>query len=535
MRVRGIAAPWGRRVAVAGMVLVIVGAFSLVGVGAASAATTGVSDEAGFRSAFGDEVVTSIVLTAPITLSDCGTGPVTRNGASDVAVDGGGFSITQNCDNSTDLWQQGSGAVTLLNLTISQGAVAVLSDGGPISLANSAITNIHGVDINAYGVWAKSPSAGAVTIAGSRITGIGASCCTGPGAVGDVVGAQSGASMTVTDSSISQLESGNPGRATGLVAAGDLDVSGSIVSGILNDGFGPSAGIRSTGGRVGVTDSEVTGIGGIGSPLAGVWAETGSVTVSHSRVHDVVLNNSGSVMGIGAAGSIALIDSSVLNVSTRPGYGPSSTEGVVGLKNALVSVTRSTVANTTPGSGGGAAGIVANGDVVLTNATVTANQGNGVVAANEIRLAFSDVVDNGAPDANSRAQVLAFGIISSFGSVIARARGIPNCEAHLLDSDGHNFADDESCSYSAVGDRQGAGLNPQLGPLSDNGGPTLTMLPSATSPLVRAIDPTTCQTRVADRITTDQRGLPRANPDGCDIGAVELQSVPVMNPPRFTG
>jgi hypothetical protein len=61
------------------------------------------------------------------------------------------------------------------------------------------------------------------------------------------------------------------------------------------------------------------------------------------------------------------------------------------------------------------------------------------------------------------------------------------------------------------------------------------MLPSSTSPLVRAIDPTTCQARVVDGITTDQRGLPRANANGCDIGAVELQTVPLVNTPRFTG
>jgi len=57
-------------------------------------------------------------------------------------------------------------------------------------------------------------------------------------------------------------------------------------------------------------------------------------------------------------------------------------------------------------------------------------------------------------------------------------------------------------------------VDPQLGPLADNGGLTLTHLPPAGSPAVNA-GGTFCP-------TTDQRDLPR--PVGaCDIGAVEVQ------------
>jgi Ca2+-binding RTX toxin-like protein len=70
------------------------------------------------------------------------------------------------------------------------------------------------------------------------------------------------------------------------------------------------------------------------------------------------------------------------------------------------------------------------------------------------------------------------------------------------------------------------GIDPQLGPLASNGGPTQTQLPAPTSP---ALDK-----GIANGLTTDQRGLARvqdlsaipngAGGDGTDIGAVELQA-----------
>jgi len=59
------------------------------------------------------------------------------------------------------------------------------------------------------------------------------------------------------------------------------------------------------------------------------------------------------------------------------------------------------------------------------------------------------------------------------------------------------------------------GVDPQLGPLADNGGTTLTLLPSAASPV---IDKAPC----GSTCTIDQRGAPRSHPNA-DMGAVERQ------------
>ena len=109
--------------------------------------------------------------------------------------------------------------------------------------------------------------------------------------------------------------------------------------------------------------------------------------------------------------------------------------------------------------------------------------------------------------------------------------------------------DSFSIGFSLIENASGVGINqtgpnitgqdPQLGALAPNGGPTPTLLPAITSPLVDRIPAAACQTApLASGITTDQRGLPRAEFVGgaCDIGAVELQPAPPpVITPTFTG
>ena len=63
--------------------------------------------------------------------------------------------------------------------------------------------------------------------------------------------------------------------------------------------------------------------------------------------------------------------------------------------------------------------------------------------------------------------------------------------------------------------------DPQLGPFADNGGPTLTMALLPGSP---AIDAGT----VLGAPATDQRGVPRPQGAGVDIGAFECLASPVF-------
>jgi hypothetical protein len=61
-----------------------------------------------------------------------------------------------------------------------------------------------------------------------------------------------------------------------------------------------------------------------------------------------------------------------------------------------------------------------------------------------------------------------------------------------------------------------------LGPLQDNGGPTLTQALLPGSPAIDAGSPTDI---AGDSVTVDQRGFPRPGGSGNDIGAYEVQGV----------
>jgi hypothetical protein len=82
----------------------------------------------------------------------------------------------------------------------------------------------------------------------------------------------------------------------------------------------------------------------------------------------------------------------------------------------------------------------------------------------------------------------------------------------VLASGGHNVANDATCNLGAAGDQPG--VDPLLGPLVDNGGPTATHMILAGSPAIDAGNPALCP-------AVDQRGVPRPRGAACDAGSVE--------------
>lgn len=146
----------------------------------------------------------------------------------------------------------------------------------------------------------------------------------------------------------------------------------------------------------------------------------------------------------------------------------------------------------------GAMGI--GGSLTLLDSTVTGNAAlgptslaGGVFHGGDTLIASSTIVNNSAAaGANLRSlrndPDLGEGRV--FGSVIANPLGGgSNCgpdPSAASVSQGHDFSDDDSCNLDATGDRQSAG-DAELGALADNGGPTPTMLPADTSPLLDAI------------------------------------------------
>jgi hypothetical protein len=107
------------------------------------------------------------------------------------------------------------------------------------------------------------------------------------------------------------------------------------------------------------------------------------------------------------------------------------------------------------------------------------------------------------------------------------ANDIRNCSRFLIggaecgrfSSGGHNISDDETCD-ELIQTSDLSNVDAALGPLADNGGPTMThdLLPG--SPAIDAIPLADCFEPF------DQRGAERPQGSACDVGAVELVPEP---------
>jgi hypothetical protein len=522
----------GRLVGVlVGLVALVAAPVAFLAVTAGTASATVVSDEASFRAALANAAETTITFSANITISTCGTAP-TRNSSTDVAIDGAGFTLTQTCAGVDAIQQDGSGALNISNLTISGGGEGVDS-AGPVSLTSSTITGVTNTSDDGIAIVAD----GDVTLTSSTIT-----------------------NTTATANSFS---------AQGIDARGNVTLTNSTISGtVASTGDGEALGIDCDG-SVAMTGSSITGTAANDDDGEALAIDcNGDVTMTGSSIANTT-SSGDEALGIDTDDAVSMTDSQI--TATQGGNEAFGID-----TDGAVTMVRSTIAGTTASEFVDA---IDNDDTVsLTNSTITGNAGHAIDGGGAVTLVYSDVVGNGGqveqgsvPAASSNdphhqgvsgsaagphgaaavadAQIQQNGeSLTTFASVIAQPQaGFVNCSGSPAPtSEGYNFADDTTCNLTNTGDQQGAGLNPQLGSLADNGGPTLTLLPATTSPLVDGVAIGACSSDGASGISplTDQRGLPRPQFAGCDIGSVELQPAPappappappVIIQPAFTG
>lgn len=220
-------------------------------------------------------------------------------------------------------------------------------------------------------------------------------------------------------------------------------------------------------------------------------------------MESTVERNDGLQGGGIAAGGPTDIESSTIadNVARDAGGGIGATSQRLHVANSTISGNRAAT------DGGGIAQRVI--DFRLRNVTITGNvseTGNGGGLANRVPLgSVSNTIIAGNIDLGGEA---------------------PDCSGTLT-SQGHNLIGDPT-GCSLVGETTGnlIGVDAQLGPLADNGGPTFTHLPQPGSPAIDAGAPPEFLAGPCTR--TDQRGVERpqdGDGDGqaiCDIGAVEV-------------
>jgi predicted outer membrane repeat protein len=247
-----------------------------------------------------------------------------------------------------------------------------------------------------------------------------------------------------------------------------------------------------------MTASYCTFTGNSASSGGGIDNDSGGVTTVENCT---ITTNTAQVMGGGIAntGTLAIIASTISGNSASSGGGAEIDAG------SKASITNSTFADNSAGWGGG---ILNSGNLTITNATISANSA-GVPGGGGLATSVGETT--------LRNTILARNLASSS----------PDVSGPLL-SQGHNLIGDGTGGSGFVAsDLVGSSaqpLDPKLGPLQNNGGPTLTFALLPGSPAIDAgdnllaVDPSSGQ-----RLTTDQRGLPRFVHVTVDIGAFEYQ------------
>ena len=138
---------------------------------------------------------------------------------------------------------------------------------------------------------------------------------------------------------------------------------------------------------------------------------------------------------------------------------------------------------------------------------------------------FATIVFNSSFNGGGIAQTGGAGTIHIGNTIVAKnsATNDPdayNASSQPFDDLGHNlvFADPDSV-FSDPNSDDIFGLDPLLGALANNGGPTKTHALLKNSPALNAAD----GTLLSPTVTVDQRGFPRPRGPAPDIGAFEKQ------------
>src|SRR5688572_23024288 len=231
-----------------------------------------------------------------------------------------------------------------------------------------------------------------------------------------------------------------------------------------------------------LTLKAVTVANGFGSPHAGALLNNGStllidctfsnnLSLGSISFGGAIFHGNGS---LGIAGS-TFIGNRAVGTNSTSGLGGAIGGGYLG-QSGPVGITNCTFFGNS-GTGGGAILITcsgANGPVTILNSTFVSNTNGALSYCNGF----------GPNKMTIKSTILAY-------------NNGPNCTG--VDDGGHNISSDSSGGFTHPFSLEN--IDPLLGPLANNGGPTLTLALLATSPAIDASGPTDCT-------AMDQRGQP---------------------------
>lgn len=463
-------------------------------------------------------------------------------------------------------------SIRVVNSSIADntGSGLSIADGWPMVIDGATITGNGGSGIETTGqgfllhtftvtnstisdngrVGLRCSQCGGVTISGSTIQGNGV---TGAGlrrgGVSVVLGQPSttgSAPLTVTDSVISDNQTNDPASAGGItMSAAAPSVAGAqapvtvITGGSINDNVsgGSGGGVRIDNGRLTITGTTIEGNtatvdgGGIrysdpsgpydlslqdvivqsntaGRDGGGLSVDdTAAVQIVGSMIAANHATSRGGAMGVHSL-SVSLDSSRITGNSSVEGGGIHYTGDGFAVRTSTLD------ANTTVSNGGAVFADVA-GFGLIENSTITGNTAGKGGGLAEVSGAFTyDHVTSAANSAIEGGDVWqpSPAPITITRSALVSTAGSP-CLVSTATTSSSVFSDG-SCGAGPTDLVTAA--DPLLGPLADNGGPTPTRLPQASSPLGGRVAVAVCT------LTVDQRGTTRPQGAACDAGAVEI-------------
>ncbi len=249
-----------------------------------------------------------------------------------------------------------------------------------------------------------------------------------------------------------------------------------------------------------------------------------SVAGNTASSGDATMTDGGGVSTDG--GTITVFSSTFRSNAASYGGGAFSNGG-------RLTLTDTTLVSNTAASDGGAA--VNSGSLTLTNSTLGGNaafgRGGAISTTGSLAVGFTTIAGNQAGTGGGIASSLIAPTLTTSILASNAATSDPDCHGSIASGGYTLLGDATGCTVVAGrGDISGTAtrpVDPVLAPLTDNGGPTYTRAPRPNSPAVDAI-PSGSAPCLSISTTGDQRGVPRPQGPGCDIGAVEIVSPTIV-------
>jgi len=364
-------------------------------------------------------------------------------------------------------------------------AIDVTLSGLKISGGNA---DMSGVELNGGGI--LNNATGTLTLTGCKISGNRAS--------GRGGGLWNGSgTITITNSTISKNTTGRFG------------------GGVLND----------DGAQITITDTVMSGNlamfdGG------GAVCNFGTATIAGCTISRNNAGNSGGGIFSNSAGVLNVSDTTISDNDTTFGGGIIIDAGTANVANCAIF----------GNSASEAGGVFSSGTLNVTNTTITGNSATNFPTGGLLNFSGTTTITNCTISGNtvtnsSDGGVFSGGTTNVRNTIIAlnTAAFDPDVGANFT-SQGHNLIgkSDGSTGFSdgVNGDQVGSiasPLDPELGPLRNNGGTTLSRALRKSSPAIDAGDDSVLDAPLS--LTTDQRGpgFPRKVGVHVDIGAFEFQ------------